>query len=153
LLHFVGYPISIRCFLVLNGLATIFPTAIAFFCAYYFDNNVSYQSQWLAAYWFIRFSTILFQNDYENNNPELLRLFQYFNLTIYSAKNDLKKHFSLVFLTFVLHIFSIACINNLSDGYWGIFIILMVDPATILPYQLPLNRFLCLYLPNLRYRY
>lgn len=130
---FVGYlQFQYAVFGTQYGLATIFPTAIAFFCAYYFDNKsvLSIAITGLAAYIGLSVSPqSLLQNDfYENNTLSYSAISLSILLviwTIYSAKNDLKKHFSLVFLTFALHIFSIACINNLSDGYWGIFTILM----------------------------
>ena len=43
--------------------------------------------------------------------------------TIYSSRIQLKTHFNLIFLTFALHIISIASISNLINDYYGIWMI------------------------------
>jgi hypothetical protein len=130
---FVGYlQFQYTAFGTHYGLATVVPTAIAFFCAYYFDNKsiLSIAITGLAAYIGLSISPqSLLRNDFnENNTLSYSAISLGISLviwTIYSSKNDLKKHFCLVFLTFALHIISIACINNLFDSYWVIFIILL----------------------------
>ncbi|RDI56298.1 DUF2157 domain-containing protein [Flavobacterium glaciei] len=130
---FVGYlQFQYAIFGTHYGLATVIPTAIAFFCAYYFDNKsiLSIAITGLAAYIGLSVSPqSLLQNEFNDNNTlsySAISLgISLVIWTIYSEKNDLKKHFNLVFLTFALHIISIACINNLSDSYWGIFILLL----------------------------
>jgi hypothetical protein len=111
-------------------LATLIPTAIGFFCAYYFDNKstLSIAITGLAAYIGLSISPqALLNNDFRQTQS-----FSYYAIglalflvvwSIYSAKNELKKHFRLVFLTFALHLISISFITNLFEPYWGIFII------------------------------
>lgn len=114
------------------GLATLIPTAIALFCAYYFDSKsiLSIAITGLAAYIGLSVSPqALLNNDFQQSDS-----LSYSAITlglvlivwsIYSTTIDLKKHFSLVFLTFALHLISISCINNLFEPYWGVFIILL----------------------------
>jgi hypothetical protein len=114
------------------GLATLIPTVIGLFCAYYFDNKsiLSIGITGLAAYIGLSVSPqALLNNDfYETNSLSYSAIGLGVLLivwSIYSTKIDLKKHFNLVFLTFALHLISISCINNLFESYWGIFIILL----------------------------
>jgi hypothetical protein len=114
------------------GLATLIPTAIGFFCAYYFDNKsiLSIAITGLAAYIGLSVSPqALLNNDFyqtESLSYSAIGLgLLLVVLSIYSAKIDLKKHFNLVFLTFALHLISISLINNLFEPYWGIFITLL----------------------------
>lgn len=131
---FVGYlQFQYTVFGTHYGLATVVPTAIAFFCAYYFDNKsiLSIAITGLAAYIGLSVSPqSLLHNDFnENNTLSYSAISLGISLviwTIYSSNNDLKKHFSLVFLTFALHIISIACINNLFDNYWGFFLVILL---------------------------
>ena len=113
-------------------LATLIPTALAFFCAYYFDNKsiLSIAITGLAAYIGLSVSPqALLNNDFyqtESLSYSAIGLGVFLVLwSIYSDKIDLKKHFNLVFLTFGLHLISISCINNLFGNYWGVFIILL----------------------------
>ena len=114
------------------GLATLIPTAIGFYCAYYFDNKsiLSIAITGLAAYIGLSVSPqALLNNDfYQTKSLSYSAIGLGVVLvvwSIYSAKIDLKKHFNLVFLTFALHLISISCINNLFEPYWGIFIVLL----------------------------
>jgi hypothetical protein len=75
-LHFVGYlQFQYAVFGTQYGL-TIFPTAIAFFCAYYFDNKsvLSIATTGLAAYIGLSVSpqTLLHNDFYENNTLSYL---------------------------------------------------------------------------------
>jgi len=105
-------------------LATLIPTMVSFFCAYYFDNKsvLTIAITGLAAY--IGLSVTpqdLLHNDfYSNPNLSysaiilggLLILY-----TIYSSRINLKTHFNLIYLTFALHLISIALISNMVDDY------------------------------------
>jgi hypothetical protein len=118
------------------GLATLVPTIVSFFCAYYFDNKsvLTIAVTGLAAY----IGLTVTPQDLLNNNDfyagqglsysavmlgVLLILW-----TIYSNRTSLKTHFSLIFLTFALHIISIAAISNLTNYetlIWMIFAVVL----------------------------
>lgn len=115
------------------GLATIVPTAIAFFCAYYFDNKsiLSIAITGILAYIGLSVSPqSLLNNDFHETTTlsysaiglgVILILW-----SIYSIKIALKPHFTLVYLTFALHLISISCINNLFESSWVICSLLLV---------------------------
>ena len=44
---------------------------------------------------------------------------------IYSYRIELKTHFNSIYLTFALHIISLASINNLVEDYWFFFAIIL----------------------------
>ncbi|OXA75534.1 Predicted membrane protein [Flavobacterium aquidurense] len=131
---FIGYlQFQYKPFGTHYDLATLIPTIVSFFCAYYFDNKsvLTIAITGLAAY--IGLSVTpqdLLHNDfYANPNLSysaiilggLLILY-----TIYSSKINLKTHFNIIYLTFALHLISIASISNLvgdnSDGgIWMLF--------------------------------
>ncbi|MFB9080885.1 DUF2157 domain-containing protein [Flavobacterium procerum] len=105
------------------GLATLVPTVVSFFCAYYFDNRsvLTIAITGLAAYVGLSVTPqdLLKNNDFYASQSlsfsavllgVLLILW-----TIYSRRISLKIHFGLIFLTFALHIISIAAINNLTS--------------------------------------
>ncbi|MDQ6469646.1 DUF2157 domain-containing protein [Flavobacterium sp. LHD-80] len=114
------------------GLATLVPTIVSFFCAYYFDNKsvLAIAITGLAAYVGLSVTPqdLLKNNDFYSSESlsfsavmlgVLLILW-----TIYSKRISLKTHFSLIFLTFALHIISIAAISNLMHHdslIWMIF--------------------------------
>jgi hypothetical protein len=122
---FIGYlQFQYKPFGIHYGLATLIPTLVSFFCAYYFDNKsvLTIAITGTAAY--IGFSLTpqdLLHNDfYSNPNLSysaiilggLLILY-----TIYSSGINLKTHFNIIYLTFALHLISIASISNLVDDY------------------------------------
>ena len=53
--------------------------------------------------------------------------------TIYSSRIQLKTHFKIIYLTFALHIISIASISNLADYYsdsiWWIFAFILAGSS------------------------
>ncbi|WP_431241098.1 DUF2157 domain-containing protein [Flavobacterium sp. P21] len=103
------------------GLATLVPTIVSFFCAYYFDNRnvLAIAITGLVAYVGLSVTPqdLLKNNDFyasESLSYSAVMLGILLILwTIYSNRISLKTHFSLVFLTFALHIISIATISNL----------------------------------------
>lgn len=133
---FIGYlQFQYKPFGTHYGLATLIPTIVSFFCAYYFDNKsvLAIAITGLAAY--IGLSVTpkdLLNNDFYSNETlsysaiilgGLLILW-----TIYSSKIALKTHFNLIYLTFALHIISIAAISNLvsdDNGIWFIFAMIL----------------------------
>jgi hypothetical protein len=130
---FVGYiQFQYQLFGTHYGLATLVPTIISFFCAYYFDNKsvLAIAVTGLAAYIGLSVSPqTLLSNDFYSSDTlsysaiilgGLLILW-----TIYSAKINLKTHFNFIYLTYALHLISIAAINNLFQDYWPIFVIVL----------------------------
>ena len=130
---FIGYlQFQYKPFGTNYDLATLIPTLISFFCAYYFDNKsvLTIAITGLAAY--IGLSVTpqdLLHNDFYSNQTlsysaiilgGLLILW-----TIYSSRTNLKTHFNFIYLTFALHLISIASISNLTDsdydGIWMLF--------------------------------
>ena len=130
---FVGYlQFQYQPFGTNYGLATLIPTVISFICAYYFDNKsvLTIAITGLAAY--IGLSVTpqdLVNNElYANESLSYSAIVLGFLLifwTIYSSRIELKTHFNSIYLTFALHIISIASINNLLDDYWFLFTIVL----------------------------
>ncbi|TDP03398.1 DUF2157 domain-containing protein [Flavobacterium sp. 245] len=118
------------------GLATLVPTIVSFFCAYYFDNKsvLTIAVTGLAAYVGLSVTPqdLLKNNDFyasESLSYSAVMLGVLLVLwTIYSNRISLKTHFSLIFLTFALHITSIAAISNLlhyDSLIWMIFTVVL----------------------------
>lgn len=112
------------------NIATLIPTVISFFCAYYFDNKsvLTIAITGLAAFIGLSVSP----QDLLNNETYATAILSYSGLllgftlilwTIYSSKIELKKHFNLIYLTFSLHLIGIACVINLFKEYWFAFVI------------------------------
>ncbi|MFH7015336.1 DUF2157 domain-containing protein [Flavobacterium sp. FlaQc-47] len=119
------------------GLATLIPTAVSFFCAYYFDNKsvLTIAITGLAAY----VGLSVTPQDLLNN----INFYQHQTLsysaivlgillilwTIYSKRIQLKTHFNIIYLTFALHIISIATISSLveyfENGIWLLFVVVL----------------------------
>ncbi|WP_369753872.1 DUF2157 domain-containing protein [Flavobacterium sp. WC2409] len=126
---FIGYlQFQYTAFGTHYGLATLIPTAIGLFCAYYFDNKsiLSIAITGLAAYIGLSVSpqSLLNNSFYETTTLSYSAIGLGVILvlwSIYSNKIALKTHFTIIYLTFALHLISISCINNLFNPYWGIF--------------------------------
>jgi hypothetical protein len=131
---FIGYlQFQYKPFGLHYDLATLVPTMVSFFCAYYFDNKsvLTIAITGLAAYVGLSVTPQdLLHNDFYSN-PNLsysaIVLGGFLILyTIYSSRVNLKTHFNLIYLTFALHLISIASISNLvddysNDGIWMLF--------------------------------
>ena len=116
------------------ALATLIPTAIGIFSGYYFDNKnvLSLAITGLAAS--IGLSVTpqsLLQNEFYDTQTlsysaialGLLLL----SWNYYSIKTALKTHFSILFVTFALHLISISCLNNLlNTSYSFVYAIILV---------------------------
>lgn len=116
------------------GLATLFPTIIGLACAYYFDNKsvltiaitglaafigITVKPQMLLHWDSFSLSTLGF--------PSILLGAVLVLWTIYCDTIGLKKHFKLIFITYALHIVSLACIFNLiSYSYRIVFSIFLL---------------------------
>ena len=131
---FIGYlQFQYTAFGTHYGLATLIPTAIGLFCAYYFDNKsiLSIAITGLAAYIGLSVSpqSLLNNNFHETTTLSYSAIVLGILLvrwSVYSTRIGLKTHFALVYLTFALHLISISFINNLFESYWGIFPLLLL---------------------------
>jgi hypothetical protein len=118
------------------GLATLIPTLISFFCAYYFDNKsvLSIAITGLAAFVGLSVSPQALLNNSTFNTTSLsysgiLLGISLILWTIYTSKIDLKKHFNLIYFTFSLHLIGVGCISNLFEDYWYVFEIILAISA------------------------
>ncbi len=109
------------------GLATLVPTFFSMLIAYYFDNKsaLTIGITGLAAYVGLTISPqALLQNDFYDNSSlsysAILLGILLIVWTLYATKVDLKKHFNFVYLTFALHLISLALLSNLftEHGLW-----------------------------------
>lgn len=114
------------------GLATLIPTLISFFYAYYFDNKsvLSITTTGLAAFIGLSVSSQALLNNETYNTASLSYSGIFLGIalilwTIYSNQINLKKHFNLIYFTFSLHLISIACITSLFKIYWYVFEIIL----------------------------
>lgn len=112
------------------AMATLVPTLIYFFSAYYFDHKgvLTLAISGLCAV--AGFSTnprALIEIDFSENT-----YLSYSALgvgcvliawTFYAGQKNLKKHFSVTYHNFALHIMSIVCISNLTEDYWFLWIL------------------------------
>ncbi|KUJ60925.1 hypothetical protein AR687_16100 [Flavobacteriaceae bacterium CRH] len=134
---FIGYlQFQYKPFGTHYGLATLIPTIVSFFCAYYFDNKsvLTIAITGLAAYVGL---SVTPQDLLNNSNFYEDQTLSYSAIalsvllilwTIYSSKNQLKTHFNILYLTFALHIISIATISSLidyEDIIWFVFAIIL----------------------------
>ncbi|WP_428229266.1 DUF2157 domain-containing protein [Flavobacterium sp.] len=129
---FIGYlQFQYKPFGTHYGLATLIPTVVSFFCAYYFDNKsvLTIAITGLAAYVGL---SVTPQDLFNNNNFYSTQSLSYSAIalgillilwTIYSSRVQLKTHFNIIYLTFALHIISIAAISNLINDDYGIWIL------------------------------
>lgn len=126
---FIGYlQFQYKPFGTHYGLATLVPTLVSFACAYYFDNKsvLTIAVTGLAAYVGL---SVTPQDLLNNNNFYADQSLSYSAImlgvllilwTVYSSRIHLKTHFNIIYLTFALHIISIATISNLINDYNGI---------------------------------
>jgi hypothetical protein len=107
------------------GLATLAPTLLYFFSAYFFDHKgvLSLAISGLCA--FVGFSTspralleFNFSNDLVLTYSAIILGILLLVWAFYSEKTGIKKHFSTTYRNFALHIICIASITNLFDVYW-----------------------------------
>ncbi|KQO22778.1 hypothetical protein ASF10_10470 [Flavobacterium sp. Leaf82] len=135
---FIGYlQFQYKPFGTNYGIATLIPTVVSFFCAYYFDNKsvLTIAITGLAAYVGL---SVTPQDLLNNSNFYQDQTLSYSAIilgvllilwTIYSSRIQLKLHFNIIYLTFALHIISIATISSLleyfEDGIWFLFLIVL----------------------------
>ena len=130
---FIGYlQFQYEAFGTHYGLATLVPTIVSFFCAYYFDNKsvLTIAVTGLAAYIGLSVTPQDIFNDSNNFYANQSLSYSAIGLgvlliawTIYSFKISLKTHFALIYLTFALHIISVTSISNMvgDDMIWFLF--------------------------------
>ncbi|TDO83166.1 putative membrane protein DUF2157 [Flavobacterium chryseum] len=135
---FIGYlQFQYKPFGTHYGLATLIPTIVSFFCAYYFDNKsvLTIAITGLAAYVGLSVTPQDLLNNtnfYEDQTLSYSAIILGVLLilwTIYSSRIQLKTHFTIIYLTFALHIISIASISSLIDYFediiWLFFVIVL----------------------------
>lgn len=123
---FVGYlQFQYQTFGTHYGIATLIPTLISFFCAYYFDSKsvLSIGITGMAAYLGLSIDPKHYFENEIFNNSTLSYIGLAFGLflllwALYASKINLKKHFNLVYLTFSLHLVGMACMVTLCDDLW-----------------------------------
>jgi hypothetical protein len=128
---FIGYlQFQYKPFGTHYGLATLVPTIVSFICAYYFDNKsvLTIAITGLAAYVGLSVTPQdVFNNDlYLNQSLSFSAIMLGVLLILwafYSDKIALKTHFKLIYLTFALHIISIASITNMVNEYYGFWLL------------------------------
>ncbi|KVV14630.1 DUF2157 domain-containing protein [Flavobacterium sp. TAB 87] len=133
---FIGYlQFQYNAFGTLYGLATLIPTIICFFSAYYFDNKsvLSIAITGLAAYIGLTVTprALLSEEFYATEGLSFSAIALGIALiawTIYSKRTILKTHFSLIFFTFALHLIGLVSITNLvhfNSAIWLLFLIIL----------------------------
>lgn len=131
---FIGYlQFQYKPFGAHYGLATLVPTLMSFFCAYYFDNKsvLTIAVTGLAAYIGLSVSPqSLLNGDFYRTDALSYSAMVLGVLFIvwahYSAKINLKKHFNFIYLTYALHLISIAAIAHLwGDHLWLVFALIL----------------------------
>jgi hypothetical protein len=115
------------------AIPTFISAAIALATAYYFDNRsaLSIGITGLAATIGITVTPkALLENDFFDN-PALF----YYGIALgillivwaeYSDRTELKKHFSLIFITFAQHLVGVCCITGLFSDFWWIYSIFLI---------------------------
>ncbi len=114
------------------GLATLVPTSIAFFCGYYFDNKsvLSIAITGLVAYIGLTIDpkSIVTMSTNAFTSIRYAAIALGIVLLLWSelaAKQHIKKHFNIIYVTFALHLISIACITAISEPYWFVYVVLL----------------------------
>lgn len=138
---FIGYlQFQYEAFGTHYGLATLVPTIVSFGCAYYFDNKsvLTIAVTGLAAYVGLSVTPQEIFNDSNNFYANQSLSYSAVSLavllilwTIYSFKINLKTHFALVYLTFALHIISVASISNMltEEITWLLFTLILAGSS------------------------
>lgn len=111
------------------GLVSLFSAAICFGIAYYFDNKSVLSMAITALITFVGISltpqTLLENEMYSNPNLSYYGLALGILLILlmeYSWRENLKKHFYIIYATFALHLIGICCIAGLIEDYWFAFV-------------------------------
>lgn len=128
---FIGY-LQVQYKVFGFGLSSLVCSAVGFFCGYYFDNKsaLSIGITGLAAFVGITVTPKTLLENEIYSNP----LLSYYGLALgiliilwteYSTRISLKKHFSLIFLSFAQHLIGICCIAGLLAPYWFVFAVLL----------------------------
>jgi predicted membrane protein DUF2157 len=111
------------------SLVSLFTSVLCFGIAYYFDNRSVLSMAITALATFIGITLTpktLFENEIYSNP-----LLSYYGLalgilillwTFYTTRENLKKHFHFVYLTFAQHLISICCIAGLATDNWLLFV-------------------------------
>jgi hypothetical protein len=111
------------------GFVSLFSAVVCFGVAYYFDNKSVLSMAITALITFVGISltpqTLLENEVYSNPNLSYYGIALGIVLLLlmeYSWKENIKKHFHIIYTTFALHLIGICCIAGLIEDYWFIFI-------------------------------
>lgn len=114
------------------GFVSLFSAVVCFGVAYYFDNKSVLSMAITALITFVGISltpqTLLENEVYSNPNLSYYGIALGIVLLLlmeYSWKENIKKHFHIIYTTFALHLIGICCIAGLIEDYWFVFIPLM----------------------------
>jgi len=138
---FIGYAqFQYNLFGTRYGLATLVPTALYFFSAYYFDHKGVLSLAISGLFAAVGFSTspqaifqIHFSGDNELGFSVLFLGVALILWTLYAARSQLKEHFNATFLNFALHVISIIAVVNLIEYYsFAWFVYLLIVAAVLL---------------------
>ncbi|SDJ32918.1 Predicted membrane protein [Flavobacterium noncentrifugens] len=111
-----------------SAFVALLTAFVGFASAYYFDNRsaLSIGITGLSAAIGISATPQALMHGEFYDNPALF----YYGIALgillllwteYSEKTDFKKHFSMVFLTFALHLICICCLTGMADYYWPLY--------------------------------
>jgi len=111
------------------SLVSLFSAALCFGVAYYFDNKSVLSIAITALATFIGITitpqTLLENDVYSNPNLSYSGLGLGLVLILwmeYSSRENIKKHFHIVYATFALNLVGICCIAGLLEDYWPVFV-------------------------------
>jgi hypothetical protein len=114
------------------GFVSLFSAVFCFVAAYYFDNKSVLSMAITALITFVGISltpqTLLENDVYSNPNLSYYGIVLGILLILlmeYSRKENLKRHFHIIYATFALHLIGICCIAGLIEDYWFVFVPLM----------------------------
>ncbi|WP_162126859.1 DUF2157 domain-containing protein [Flavobacterium phycosphaerae] len=114
------------------GWVSLFSAIFCFGVAYYFDNKSVLSIAITALATFIGITVTpktLLENEIYSN-PQL----SYYGLVLgvllllwmeYSSRENIKKHFHIIYLTFALNLIGMCCISGLLGNYWFVFVVIM----------------------------
>jgi len=128
---FIGY-FEFQYAILGTAMAALLTSMVGFGCAYYFDNRSALSigiTGLTAAIGITATPQALMEHDFYEN-PSLF----YYGIALsillvlwmeYAEKNDLKKHFSLIFVTFALHLSGVCCITGMFGDFWLVYAIFL----------------------------
>ncbi|MBL0308578.1 MAG: DUF2157 domain-containing protein [Bacteroidetes bacterium] len=115
-------------------LATLAPTILYFFCAYYFDHKGILSLAITGLIAFVGFSIspadLLNGDFFSSGSMSFAAILLGYSLgvwTYFAEYIDFKKHFNETYLIFALHLLCIVSIGNLFSGYWYLYLLVLIN--------------------------